>query len=151
MKVILTETVGGLGRVGDVVDVAKGYAQNYLVPRGMAVIATTGTLKDWEHKKAAISKKQAQEIEEAQTLADSIKDKEVTIEAKAGEGGKLYGSITSKEIAEAVDSQLKIEVDRKKIEIAGTIKEIGVHPVTIKLYPGVEATVSINVVETKEG
>ncbi|MBS3908586.1 MAG: 50S ribosomal protein L9 [Actinobacteria bacterium] len=151
MKVILKETVGGLGRIGEVVEVARGYAQNYLVPRGMAVVATPGTLKDWEHKKATTSKRQAHELSEAQELADSIKDKEVTVEAKAGEGGKLYGSITAKEVAEAITAQLKIEVDRKKVDIAGAIKELGLHPVTVKIYPGVEAVVSINVVSAKEG
>ncbi|HCH00084.1 MAG: 50S ribosomal protein L9 [Candidatus Aquicultor primus] len=150
MKVILKETVGGLGRIGEVVEVARGYAQNYLVPRGMAVVATPGTLKDWEHKKATTSKRQAHELSEAQELADSIKDKEVTVEAKAGEGGKLYGSITAKEVAEAITKQLKIEVDRKKVDIAGAIKELGSHPVSVKVYPGVDAIVSINVVAAKE-
>ncbi|MDP2211158.1 MAG: 50S ribosomal protein L9 [Candidatus Aquicultor sp.] len=150
MKVILKETVGGLGRIGEVVEVARGYAQNYLVPRGMAVVATPGTLKDWEHKKATTSKRQAHELSEAQELADSIKDKEVTVEAKAGEGGKLYGSITAKEVAEAITKQLKIEVDRKKVDIAGAIKELGAHPATVKVYPGVDAVVSINVVAAKE-
>ncbi|MDI6716422.1 MAG: 50S ribosomal protein L9 [Actinomycetota bacterium] len=150
MKVILKETVGGLGKIGDIVDVADGYARNYLVPRGMAVIATPGALKEWEQKRIVIAKKEAQERESAQAVADSLRDKEVKIEAKAGEGGKLYGSVTAKEIAAAIESQLKTRVDRKKVEIAASIKELGTYPITIKLYPGVETTVKVNVVESKE-
>lgn len=150
MKVILKETVGGLGKIGDVVDVADGYARNYLVPRGIAVVATKGTLKDWELKRAVIVKREAKERAGAQEIADSLRDKEVTIAAKAGEGGKLYGSVTAKEVAAAIEDQLKVTVDRKKVEIAEHIKEIGVHPATIRLYPGVEATVKVNVVESKE-
>jgi len=150
MKVILKEPVGGLGKTGDVVDVANGYAQNYLIPRGMAVVATPGTLRDWEHKKAALAKREAQDIGEAQELADSLRDKEVKIEAKAGEAGKLYGSVTPKEIAAAIEDQLKAKVDRKKIELPEAIRELGAHPVTVKLYPGVDTTIKVNVVESKE-
>ncbi|MBE0447777.1 MAG: 50S ribosomal protein L9 [Actinobacteria bacterium] len=150
MKVILKEAVGGLGKVGDVVDVADGYAQNYLIPRGMAVMATPGTLKDWAQRKAALAKKEAQEREEAQALADRLKDKEVKIEARVGDGGRLYGSVTSREIAAAIKAQLKIKVDRKKIELPDSIKELGIYPVTIKVYPGVDATVNVNVVKSRE-
>ena len=151
MKIILKEAVGGLGKVGEVVDVADGYAQNYLIPRGMAVAATPGALKDWEQKRAILAKREAQEREEAQVLAKTLKDKEVKVEAKAGEGGKLYGSVTSKEVAAAIEDQLKTKVDRKKLELADTIKELGTYPVTIKLYPGVDATIKVNVVESSEG
>lgn len=150
MKVILKETVGGLGKIGDVVDVADGYARNYLVPRGTAVIATPGALKEWDQKRASIAKKEALERESAQELADRLRDKEVTVEAKAGEGGKLYGSVTAKEVASAIEGQLKAEVDRKKIEIAESIKELGSHEVTVKLYSGIETTIKVNVVESKE-
>lgn len=150
MKVILKEPVSGLGRMGEVVNVADGYARNFLVPKGLAEIATAGALRDWEQKKHLIAKREAQEIATAEGLAASLRDKEVIIEAKAGEAGKLYGSVTSKEIAAAIEEQLKIEVDRKKIEIAESIKELGVHPVTVKVHAGVETTVNVNVVESKE-
>ena len=151
MKVILKEAVGGLGKAGDVVDVADGYAQNYLIPKGLAVAASPGALKDWEQKRAAIAKREAKERSEAEALADKLRDKEVKVTAKAGEGGKLYGSITPKEIATAIEDQLKTKVDRKKIELTDGIKEIGTHPVTVRLYSGVDTTIKVTVVESKEG
>lgn len=150
MKVILKEAVGGLGKAGEVVNVADGYARNYLVPKDLAVIATPGALKEWEQKRKVIEKREAQERSEAEALAARLNDKEITVEAKAGEEGKLYGSVTSKEVAAAVEEQLKVAVDRKKIEIGLTIKELGTYPVAIRLYPGVEATVKVNVVASKE-
>ncbi len=150
MKVILKEAVGGLGKAGEVVNVADGYARNYLVPKDLAVVATSGALKEWEQKRKVIEKKEAQERGAAEELAARLNDKEVTVGAKAGEEGKLYGSVTSKEIAAAIEEQLKFEIDRKKIEVGLTIKELGTYPVTLKLYPGVDATVKVNVVESKE-
>lgn len=149
MKVILKEPVAGLGKMGDVVAVADGYARNFLMPKGLAEMATKGALRDWDQKKHLIIRREAQERTEAEEIANLLRDKEVTIPARAGEEGKLYGSVTSKEIAEAVLAQLKVEVDRKKIE-SEHIKELGEHPVTIKIYPGVETTVKVNVVESKE-
>lgn len=150
MKVILKESVTGLGKTGDVVDVADGYARNFLVPKNKAVVATKGTLKEWDLRRATLVKKEAQNRTEAEALAASLKDKVVTIEAKAGEEGKLYGSVTAKEIAAAIETQLKTEVDKKKIELEHGIKEMGDHPVTVKLYPGVETTVVVKVVGSKE-
>lgn len=149
MKVVLKEPVSGLGKMGQVVDVADGYARNFLVPKGLAEVATPGVLKDWEMKKHVIEKREAQEKATAEELAASLNGKEINIEAKAGEGGRLYGSVTSKEIAAAIEEQLKAEVDKKKIEMEA-IKEIGAHPVTIKLHAGVDTTVTVNVVESKE-
>jgi len=150
MKVILKEPVGGLGRTGDVVDVKDGYARNYLIPRDLAEMATPGALKVWEQKRAVIEKKEAQERAEFEAIAGKINEKEVTVEAKAGEEGKLYGSVTSKEVASAIEDQLGVEVDRKKIELGVTIKELGTYPALVRLYPGVDATVQVNVVASKE-
>ncbi len=150
MRVILKEAVGGLGKVGDVVNVADGYARNYLVPNGLAVAATPGALKEWEQKKAVIVKREAQERSEAEKLSAEINDKEVTVEAKVGAEGKLYGSVGSKEVAAAIQEQLKVEVDRKKIEVGQVIKEVGTYPVHVRVYPGVEALVKVTVVASKE-
>lgn len=150
MKVILKEPVGGLGRTGDVVEVKDGYARNYLIPRDLAQMATPGALKEWEQKRAVIEKKEAQERAEFEAIAEKINEKEVTVEAKAGEEGKLYGSVTSKEVASAIKDQLGIEVDRKKIELGVTIKDLGTYPALVRLYPGVDATVQVNVVASKE-
>ncbi len=150
MKVILKESVSGLGKTGDVVDVADGYGRNYLVPKDIAVVATKGALKEWDLKRATLVKKEAKDRAEAESLAAGLNDKEVKVEAKAGEEGKLYGSVTTKEIAAAIEKQLKTEVDKKKIELAQPIKEVGDHPVTVKLFPGVDATVIVKVVGSKE-
>jgi large subunit ribosomal protein L9 len=150
MKIILNQTVGGLGKIGETIDVADGYARNYLVPKGLAVVATKGATRDWDHKRAALAKKEAQGRADAQAIADVLQEKAITIKAKVGEAGKLYGSVTSKEIADAVAEQLKIEVDRKKIELEHGFKEVGEHKVTVKLQAGIEATITINVVESEE-
>lgn len=150
MKIILNQSIGGLGRIGEVVNVADGYARNYLVPKGLAVTATKGAVKDWDHKRAALVKKEAQMRADAQAIADALQEKAVVIEAKVGEAGKLYGSITSKEIKEAVLEQLKIEVDRKKIELEHGLKETGEHQVAVKVGSGINATVTVSVVESKE-
>jgi len=150
MKIILNQTVGGLGKIGETVTVADGFARNFLVPKGMAVVATRGAVKDWDHKRAALVKKEAQTRADAQAIANALQEKVVTIKAKVGEAGKLYGSVTSKEIAEAIAEQLKIEVDRKKIELEHTLKEAGEHRVVVKVGAGTEATVTINVVESTE-
>ncbi|WP_286679060.1 50S ribosomal protein L9 [Candidatus Aquicultor secundus] len=150
MKVILKESVSGLGKTGDVIDVADGYARNYLVPKNIAVVATKGTLKEWDLRRATLVKKEAKDRTEAEAIAAGLNNKEVKVEAKAGEEGKLYGSVTSKEIAAAIEKQLKTEVDKKKIELAQPIKEVGDHPVTVKLFPGVDTTVIVKVVGSKE-
>lgn len=150
MKIILNQTIGGLGKIGETVSVADGYARNYLVPKGMAVVATKGAIRDWDNKRAALVKKEAQQRADSQAIADALQEKAVTIGAKVGEAGKLYGSVTSKEIAEAIAEQLKMEVDRKKIELEHGIKEAGEHQVTIKIASGIDATVTVNVVESKE-
>lgn len=150
MKVILKEAVGGLGKIGDVINVADGYARNYLVPKGLAVAATPGALKEWEQKKVVIAKRESQERSEAERLAAQLNDKEVTVGAKVGEEGKLYGSVGSKEIAAAIHEQLKVEVDRKKIEVGQMIKEVGTYPAHVRIYPGVEALVKVTVVASKE-
>jgi len=150
MKVILKEAVGGLGKVGEVVNVADGYARNYLVPKGLAVVATPGALKEWEQKRSILARREAAERAEAEALAAKLNDKEISVEAKAGEGGKLYGSVTSKEVSSAIETQLGIKVDRKKVELHQSIKEVGQYTATVKLYPGVDATVKVNVIKSKE-
>lgn len=147
MKVILSKQVKGLGKPGDVVEVSDGYAQNYLVPRELASIATPGALKDLGHKKAAISRREEKELSEAKNIASALSRKAVTITAKAGEKGHLYGSITAKDVADAVLSQTSLRLDRKKIELVDPIKELGEHEVKARIHPGVEATFSVVVKE----
>lgn len=146
MEIILTQAVPSLGKEGDVVRVARGYANNYLVPQGLAVPATPGSLKQLEQKRAVIARREAQARAEAQAFADKLNGKTVEIKAKAGAEGRLFGSVTARDIADAIKSQLRVEVDRRKIDLAEHIKEAGAREVSISVYPEVQATVTVNVV-----
>ena len=147
MKVILLQDVKRVGSKGDVLEAAEGYARNYLFPRKLAVEATAGHLKDLEQKKASGARKKAQVKEQAQKLANNLETLNIQLATKVGEGGRLFGSITSKDIADAIKVQHNIEIDKKKIELENPIKSLGVYPVTIKLHPEVQATFRVQVVE----
>ncbi|GAW93714.1 50S ribosomal protein L9 [Calderihabitans maritimus] len=147
MKVILTQDVKKLGRKDDVVEVSDGYGRNYLLPRGLAVEATPENLKKLEKKKEAQERQYKLELEQARKLADKIAQSAVEIRTKVGEKGKLFGSVTSKEIASALERELGIKVDKRKIELPEPIKAIGKYSVNIKLHPEVEAKVEVNVIE----
>lgn len=146
MKVILTEDVQGLGSTGDVTDVAQGYASNFLIPRKMAVPATPGNLKHWDDKRTWIVKREAASRAEAEAIAAKIEGGKLTIIAKAGEEGRLYGSVTVKDIAAKILDELKVEVDRKKILLPEPIKTAGEHEATVRIYKDVEAKVVVDVV-----
>ena len=147
MKVIFLQDVKKVGNKGDILEVAEGYARNYLFPRKLAVEATQGHLKDLEQKKASEARKKAQVKEDAKQLADKLKKLNIKIATKVGEGGKLFGSITSKDIADAIKVQHKIDIDKKKIDLENPIKSLGVYPVTVKLHPEVQAQFQVQVVE----
>jgi len=142
MEVILMEDVPSLGKAGEVVKVADGYARNYLIPLKKATPATKKGLKALEHHRQMIALKQRRELERAQALAKEIEEVNCTIKAPAGEEGKLFGAITSSDIQEALE-KLGIEVDRKRIELPEPIKEIGAYNVTVKLHPEVTATLKL--------
>lgn len=150
MKLILTEEVKDLGKIGDVIDVANGYGRNYLLPRKLAVTATNSALKDLEEKKKAYEKKSARELEKTKELADIISKLAITLKVKVGEKGKLYGSITSKDIAEAMEQQSSISIDRRKIDLDEPIKSLGSHQVTLKLSKYVTSTILVKI-EGEEG
>lgn len=145
MKVILNKDVKGTGKAGDVVNVSDGYARNMLIPRGMATEATAGNIRQLEKKKAIEAEKRAEEKAEAQKQAAKLEKALVTIRTKAGDGGRIFGSITSKDIADAIGSQLGIEVDKKKIQLDSPIKQTGEMTVTIRLYHEVNASVRVSV------
>lgn len=145
MKVILNKDVKGTGKAGDVVNVSDGYARNMLIPRGMATEATAGNIRQLEKKKAIETEKRAEEKAEAQEQAAKLEKALVTIRTKAGDGGRIFGSITSKDIADAIGSQLGIEVDKKKIQLDSPIKQTGETTVTIRLYHEVNASVRVSV------
>ena len=146
MIVILNRDVKGTGKAGDVVKVSDGYARNMLLPRGYATEATEGNIRSLEKQKAVLEEKKAAEKQAAQELAEKINATEVVIKTKAGENGKIFGSITSKDIADTLKEQKKITVDKKKIQLDNPIKGIGEMTVNIKLYPEVTAKLKVSVI-----
>lgn len=146
MKVILLSDVKGRGNEGDVIEVAHGFAVNFLLPRKMAVEATPGSLKQLEARKHNIRKREGERHEEASRLSASINGTILMIEAKAGETGKLFGSITAGAVAEALSAQIGVDIDRRKIGVQGHIKTVGDFPVEIHLYQDVIAEIVVKVV-----
>ena len=143
MKVILTKDVDSLGYEGTIVEVKDGYARNYLFPKSFAVVASSGNLKIWENEKKARERKIAKDIENANKQRKQLESKKFELTAKAGEEGKLYGSITASDIAEAIVAQSKIEIDRKKLTLSEPIKTAGEHKVALKIYKDVKAEITI--------
>lgn len=146
MKVIFLQDVKGQGKKGEIKDVSEGYARNFLLPRGVVQIATEGAKKTLDQKVLSEQKRKEREKDEAKALAAKLEEMTIVIKAKAGEGGRLFGAITSKQIAEALEKQ-KIVVDKRKIELADPIRTLGVTKVPLKLYPDVKGTLSVQVVE----
>ena len=150
MKVVLQKDVPGLGKKDTAVDVAEGYARNYLIPRGLALPASSAALKRIEVIRDAERRKEAREEARAREDARKLKEQGVTIRAKAGEKGRLYGSITAKDVADAIRTVIGVDVDRRKIELTDPISELGEQMVTVKLFSGVSADVMITVVPAEE-
>lgn len=145
MIVILNRDVKGTGKAGDIVKVSDGYARNMLIPKGYAKEATEGNVRNLEKQKALAAEKKAEEKAAAQALAEKINAASVTIKTKAGEGGRIFGSITSKDIADALADQKKLAVDKKKIQLDNPIKQTGEMTVDIRLYPEVMAKLKVTV------
>jgi large subunit ribosomal protein L9 len=148
MDVILQKDVKNLGSKGDVVKVAEGYGRNYLIPRGLAIEATDKNMAELKMKKKQQKKREERELQEAQNIAKKIDDKRLVLKVKAGEKGRLFGSITTKDIAEKIQSDYGVELDKRKIELAQPIRTLGNYRVEIKIHPGVIAT--LNVVVEKQ-
>ena len=147
MKVILLEDVKALGKKGDVVNASDGYARNMLFPRKLAIQATSGNLKDLEARKRGEAKVAAENLKAAEELKQEIESKEVTVSIKVGTGGRTFGSVSTKEIAEAAKSQLGLEIDKKKMSLESPIRELGSTTVEIRLHPQVTAGLKVNVKE----
>ncbi len=146
MKVLLRSDVATLGKKGDLVSVADGYARNYLVPQGLAVRAGRGAEKQAEEMKRARVTRDARDLDAARELAGRLTGKNILIPARAGEGGKLFGSITPSEVVAAVQQDTGIELDRRKLELDEPIKTLGVHLVPFRLHPNVDLTLTVEVV-----
>lgn len=145
MKLVLVEDVDKLGKVGDVVDVAPGYGRNYLVPRRLAVAATASNIQDLEARRQRRLEREAEEQAVAERLAGRLSGEKVQLEARTGKEGRLYGSITAADVAEAINSQLGVAIDRKNIELSEPIKSVGSHQVTLALHAGVQAQIGVEV------
>ncbi|RLD99479.1 MAG: 50S ribosomal protein L9 [Aquificota bacterium] len=146
MKVILKVDVEGVGSAGDIVEVSPGYARNYLIPRGLALAATSRNVKSLEKQKAEIMKKVDKERKRIEALAQRLAQTKVVVAKQAGEKGKLFGSVTTRDIADALARE-GIEIDRKKIVLEETIKTLGSYQVKVKLPHGIESQVQVEVTE----
>ena len=146
MKVILTQDVKKIGKKGEIINASDGYAKNFLFPKKLAVPADTQNLNELKAKQASEKHKKEIETEEAKKIAEQIKQIKITIKAKIGENQKLFGSITSKEIAEQIEKELKIKIDKKKITLKDPIKTIGEYPIEIKLYEGVNLKTTVQII-----
>ena len=151
MKVLLTEDIPSLGLAGEVHSVARGYARNYLLPRREAILATKGALKQAEDIRQAAIRKRAQERSNADAQAEVISSQQLLFDVRAGENDRLYGSITTSDIAERLEEAAEFEVDRRRIVLGQPIRELGLYDVTIRLMAEVDATFAVAVVREGEG
>ncbi|MGQ0825137.1 MAG: 50S ribosomal protein L9 [Actinomycetota bacterium] len=146
MKIVLRQDVDNLGKKGDLIDVADGYARNFLVPRGFALTASTGSQKQAEAMRRNRDARDRRDREAAETVAAQLSGRTITITARAGPEGKLFGSVGSADVAEAAHSQLGVEIDRRKIDLHDPLKELGAAGVAVRLHPDVTATLTVDVV-----
>lgn len=145
MKVLLIQDVDNLGYAGDVKNVANGYGRNFLIPHRMAVLATPGALKQAETIRKTAEKHRAQQMEDAQAMANQLANLELVFERRAGETGKLYGSVTSTDIVEAIQARTEIDIDKRKVALPEPIRMLGQQEVSIKLMIDVTATLKVTV------
>ena len=146
MRVVLRDDVENIGRKGDLIEVTDGFARNYLVPRGLAMKATKGVVQQAEAMRRNREARDARDREAAQALADQLSGRRIELRARAGEGGRLFGSVTSADVADAVRAQTGVELDRRKTQLAEPLKELGAVEVPVKLHSDVEVTLTVDVV-----
>lgn len=147
MEVILLEDVKSLGKKGDIVKVSDGYARNFILPRKLGVEKTAKSLNELKQQKAAEEKRQQAIFEEAKALAAQLEAGSIMLKMKGGEGGRTFGSVSTKEITSAIKEQLKLEVDKKKLQLAEPIRNFGTYHVPVRLHPKVTAEVTVKVEE----
>jgi large subunit ribosomal protein L9 len=146
MKIILLSDVKPLGTTGNVIEVADGYARNYLLPRGLAAEASKGSLALLEQQRRAKARRDAEAVANAEALGKQLEDLQLTVPAKAGGNGKLFGAVTNANVAEAIHAALGIDIDRHKIEIPDNIKSLGSYPIEIRLGKNIVAKTTVKVV-----
>ncbi len=147
MQVILLEDVKTLGKKGDIVEISDGYARNFVLPKKLGVEANSKNKNDLKLQKANADKMAKERLDAAKELAGVLETKEVTLKIKAGEGGRTFGSVSSKEIAQAAKEQCGLDLDKKKIQLPEPIKALGVYEVAVKLHPKVTGTLKVKVTE----
>lgn len=147
MEVILLEDVKSLGKKGDIVKVSDGYARNFILPKKLGVEKTAKSLNELKQQKAAEEKRQQAIFEEAKALAAQLEAGSVMLKMKGGEGGRTFGSVSTKEITSAIKEQLKLEVDKKKLQLADPIRNFGTYHVPVRLHPKVTAEITVKVEE----
>lgn len=147
MKIILIQDVKKLGKKGEIIEVNDGYARNYILPQKLGIEANSKNLNDLKLQKMKEEKDARKLLDEAKELAEKIGEQSVAVKMKAGEGGKVFGSVSAKEIAEAMKKQNGLEIDKKKIQLQEPIRSFGVHEVGVKLHPQVTATLRVKVEE----
>ena len=150
MKVVLLKDVKNMGKRDDILTVSDGYARNFLFPQKLAMEATPGTLKEIERKRAAQDAREAEMKAEAQAKAALLRNKVVTLPVKCGEKGRLYGSVTTAEVADALEAQHGIKVDKRKLDIGDPIREVGVREISVWLYSGITTPMKLNVEPLKK-
>ena len=150
MKVVLLKDVKNIGKRDEILNVSDGYARNFLLPQKLAMEATPGALKEIERKRAAQNAREAEMLAEAKKKAADLKNKVITLEVKCGEKGRLYGSVTAAEVAETLEKQHGIKVDKRKIDIGDPIRETGVREISVWLYSGVTTPMKLNVEPMKK-
>lgn len=146
MKVILLKELKGRGGEGDVVDVAQGFAVNYLLPQGIAIEATKGELKQLEQRRHNIEKRELARTTDANTLKEALDGKTLKVTARVGEEGQLFGSITTAMLSEAIADQIGVTIERKKIDLGKAIKTAGEHQITVAIYRDIKAALTVNVI-----
>jgi large subunit ribosomal protein L9 len=145
VKVILIQDVKNLGKKGEIKEVSDGYARNYLIPQGFAQEATPARLKESEEQKQRQERKKGKEESQARLIKEQIDGKTVSIKVRTGGGEKLFGAVTSREVAEILNQEFGVQIDKKKIEMGEPIKHLGKYPVHIKIYPGIHAKLQVSV------
>ena len=150
MKVVLLKDVKNMGKRDDILTVSDGYARNFLFPQKLAMEATPGTLKEIERKRAAQDAREAEQRAEAMAKAELLKNKVVVLQVKCGEKGRLYGSVTAAEVADALDQQHGIKADKRKIDIGDPIREVGIREISVWLYSGITTKMKLDVQPIKK-
>lgn len=145
MEVILTQDVKNLGKQGEIVKVAEGYGRNFLIPRGLAVEATKSNLRHWKHRQKLDKDRETRERADAEKIKATLDGLELVVQARSGEGGRLFGSVTSTDLVDAIRKKTGIKLDKRRLELEEPIKSIGNHSIKVRLMPGTMASLNVKV------